>query len=425
MKLFSNLTFLVVLAMVLGIAFGHYYPDAAASMKPLADVFIRLVKMVVAPIIFLTIVTGMAHMGDLKKVGKVGVKAIIYFEVVTTLALIIGLLVMNILRPGDDFDTGIAAHADISKYTAAAAEQKAHGFTDFVMDIIPTSFIGAFTGENLLQVLFVSVLFGIALASLGEKGRAMEEGLERLTAIFFGIISIVMYFAPPAAFGAMAFAIGKYGIASVIPLGKLILITCATLLFFIVVVLGAVAKFYRFSLWRFICYIREEIIIVLGTSSSEPVLPRLMQKLQKLGCEKSVVGLVVPAGYSFNLDGSTLYLAMCTLFIAQAYHIPLDITQQLTILGILMITSKGAAGVAGSAFIVLAATVQATGFLPIEGLALLLGIDRFMSTLRAMVNLIGNGVATLAVARMENAIDDQQGIATYREFFGDQKLERI
>lgn len=416
-RILKNMTFQVLMAIVLGVTFGHFYPDAGLAMKPLGDGFIKLIKMVVGPIIFLTIVTGMAHMGDVKKVGRVGVKAILYFEIVTTLALILGIAVMNLFRPGDGFDTSSAVGSDLSKFTAAAAEQKQHGFVDFVMGIIPNSFLGAFTDSNLLQVLFVSVMFGVALSSLGDKGKPIEELLERLTGVMFGIIKIIMYLAPIGAFGAMAFTIGKYGVESLIPLGKLVGLACLTMVIFVGGVLGIVAKIYKFHLWRFIRYIEDELIIVFGTASSETVLPRIMEKLQKLGCSKPVVGLVVPTGYSFNLDGSTIYLAMCVLFIAQAYNVPIDLTHQVTILGILLITSKGAAGVVGSAFIILAATIQATGFLPIEGLALLLGIDRFMSSVRAVTNLIGNGVATLAVSRMENDLDDQKGIEEYRRFF--------
>lgn len=417
-RILKNMTFQVLMAIVLGVAFGHYYPDAGLAMKPLGDGFIKLIKMVVGPIIFLTIVTGMAHMGDVKKVGRVGVKAIIYFEIVTTLALVLGIIAMNVFRPGDGFDTSSATGRDISKYTAAAAAQQGQGgFVNFVMGIIPDSFLGAFTDNNLLQVLFVSVMFGLALSALGERGKPIEELLERLTAVMFGIIKMIMYLAPLGAFGAMAFTIGKYGIESLIPLGKLVGLAVMTMIVFIGCVLGIVAKIYKFHLWRFIRYIEDELIIVFGTASSETVLPRMMEKLQKLGCSKPVVGLVIPTGYSFNLDGSTIYLAMCVLFIAQAYAVPIDLTHQLTILGILLITSKGAAGVVGSAFIILAATIQATGFLPIEGLALLLGVDRFMSSVRAVTNLIGNGVATLAVSRMEKELDDAKGIAEYQRFF--------
>lgn len=416
----------VLIAIAIGAAFGHFYPDLGVDMKPLGDGFIKLIKMVVGPIIFLTIVTGMAHMGDIKKVGKVGLKSIIYFEVVTTLALIIGLVAVNVFQPGAGFDTEHAAKGDLSKFVAAAAEQKDQGgFVHFVMDIIPNSFVGAFTSGNLLQILFIAVLFGVALSAMGEKGRGMEQGLEKITGVFFGIIKIIMYLAPIGAFGAMAFTIGKYGIGSIIPLGKLVLLACATMVVFITLVLGVVARWYRFNLWRFIRYIKDELLIVLGTGSSETVLPRIMEKLQKLGCSKPVVGLVVPTGYSFNLDGSTIYLAMCVLFIAQAYSVPIDITHQITILGILLITSKGAAGVVGSAFIVLTATVQATGFLPLEGLALLLGVDRFMSSVRAVTNLIGNGVATLAVARMENELDDAKGLAEYRAHFNDPSIAKF
>lgn len=424
-KVCGNLTYQVLFAIVAGAAFGHIWPSLGEAVKPLGDGFIKLIKMVVGPIIFLTIVTGMAHIGDIKKIGKVGGKAILYFEVVTTIALILGLLVMNIARPGDGFDTSSAHGGDVAKYAAAAEQQREHGFVDFVLGIIPDSFVSAFTSGNLLQVLFVAVMFGAAISALGDRARLVEETLERFTVIFFGIIKMIMYLAPIGAFGAMAFTVGKYGIESLIPLGKLVGLAILTMIIFISLVLGSVARYYRFNLWRLIRYIEDELIIVFGTASSETVLPRIMEKLQKLGCSKPVVGLVVPTGYSFNLDGSSIYLSMCVLFIAQAYGVEIDMSHQITILGILLITSKGAAGVVGSAFIVLAATVQATGFLPLEGLALLLGVDRFMSSVRAVTNLIGNSVATIAVSRMENEIDDSKGLEEYRRFFNDPSIQKF
>lgn len=422
-KFYKNQTIQVLIAIVVGIMLGALFPDIGKAMKPLGDGFIKMIKMVIAPIIFLTILSGIAHVGDIKKVGRIGGKALIYFEIVTTLALILGMLAMNILRPGDGFDPSQMTKGDISYYVKEQAAP--HSTTGFLLNIIPDNLIGAFANGDLLQVLFISILFGIALTALGEKRKTIEESLEKYSALVFAVMGLIMRLAPIGAFGAMAFTIGKFGIASLLPLGKLLLVACGTMVVFIALVLGLIAKYYDFSIWKLIRYLEDELLIVLGTGSSEAVLPRMLQKMQQLGCSKPVVGLVLPTGYSFNLDGSTIYLAMCVLFIGQAYHVPLDLSQQLSILGIMLLTSKGAAGVVGSAFIALAATVAATGVLPMEGLALLLGIDRFMSSVRAMTNLIGNSVATIVIAKSEKEFDNDMALAEYRDYFENPSLTKI
>lgn len=422
-RFYKNQTFHVLAAIVLGFLLGHFYPAMGIAMKPLGDAFIKMIKMVIGPIIFLTIVTGVSHVGDIKKVGKIGGKAIIYFEIITTLCLIIGMVAMNVFRPGDGFDTTQVARGDISHYVEAS--KSIHSPVDFIMSIIPDNIIGAFASGDLLQVLFISVLFGIALSAMGEKGAAVNASLTKYSHLIFRVMGIIMGFAAIGAFGAMAFTIGKFGDAATIPLAKLLVLSCASMIFFVFAVLGPIAWYYKFNIWKFVRYLEDEIAIVLGTGSSEAVLPRMMQKLQEFGCSQPVVGLVIPTGYSFNLAGSSMYLAMCVLFIAQAYHVHLSLSHQITILGILLLTSKGAAGVVGSAFIVLAATIQATGFLPIEGLALLLGIDRFMSSVRAMINLIGNGVATVIIAKTENDFDEKKALAEYRAYFEDKSIKHI
>lgn len=422
-RLYRDPTFQVLGAILLGGIFGHYFPEQGTAMKVLGDGFIRLIKMIIGPIIFLTIVTGIAHVGDFKKVGRVGGKAILYFEIVTTIGLILGMLAMNIFRPGDGFDAQHAAKGDVSKYITAGKQH--HTVSDFLLNIIPDNIVAAFIHGDLLQILFVAILFGVALSKLGPKGRGLEHSLEKLTHAIFGIIGMIMKLAPLGAFGAVAFTVGTYGIEATIPLLKLLLLAIATMLVFIAFVLGPITYWYGFNVWKFIYYIKDELLIVFGTGSSEPVLPRMLEKLQRLGCSKPVVGLVLPTGYSFNLDGSTLYLAMCVLFVAQAYAIDFALAQQLSILGLMLVTSKGAAGVAGSAFIVLAATVSATGILPVEGIAILLGIDRFMSSIRAMVNLIGNGVATIVIAKSEKEFDESKALAEYRECFKNAAIEKI
>jgi aerobic C4-dicarboxylate transport protein len=398
---FKNLTVQVVLGIVLGIVLGFLFPKFGTELKVLADIFIKLIKMVIAPIVFFTIVIGIGNMGDLKKVGRIGGKALLYFEIVTTFALAIGLILVNIIKPGAGFNTEAVKGGDISQFTTQAKETS-HGIVEFIVGIIPDNFVGAMAKGELLPILFFAVLFGIALASLGQKGKPVVTLFEQFTEIFFKIVNMVMKFSPIAAFGAMAYTIGNFGIGSLVSLGKLMGSVYATMFLFIILILGGIAKLYGFNILKFIAYIKEEILLVLGTSSSESALPRMMERLEKYGCSKSVVGLVVPTGYSFNLDGTAIYLSMAALFIAQAFNVDLSLWQQLSLLGILMLTSKGAAGVTGSGFITLAATLSAFPVIPVEGIALLLGVDRFMSEARAITNLIGNGVATVVVSKMEN-----------------------
>lgn len=389
-KIFSNLTFWVLTAIISGALLGHFKPDVAVEMQPLGTGFIEIVKLFIAPIIFLTISLGISGMGDLKKVGKVGAKALIYFEVVTTFALLIGLAVSYILVPGEGVATTATAGADVSKFTEAAE----NGFS--MLDFLKSNFT--------IQVLLFSILFGIFLSKFSGKQRVVDF-LTPISKWVFKVLHWVMIFAPIGAFGGMAYTIGKYGIDTLLPLGKLMVTVYVTMGLFIFIVLNLIMKSYKISLWRFLVYIREELLIVLGTSSSEAALPSLMEKLEKMGCSRSVVGLVVPAGYSFNLDGTTIYLSMATLFLAQVYGVELEFSQILTIIGVLMVTSKGAAGVTGSGFVVLASTLTALQVIPIEGLALLLGVDRFMSEARAITNFIGNGVATIWIANNENDFD--------------------
>ncbi|KAE9624885.1 dicarboxylate/amino acid:cation symporter [Aeromonas veronii] len=406
-KLFSSLYFQVLLAITLGVFLGHVYPELGADMKPLGDGFVKLIKMIIAPVIFCTVVTGIAGMESMKAVGKTGAIALLYFEVVSTIALIIGLCVVNLLQPGAGMNVDPTA-LDASAISAYAEQAKSQGIIAFLLDIIPGSVIGAFASGNILQVLLFAVLFGFSLHHIGEKGQVIFGVIDSFSKVIFGIINMIMKLAPVGAFGAMAFTIGKYGVGSLVQLGQLIACFYLTCLFFIFIVLGSIAKASGFSILRFISYIREELLIVLGTSSSESVLPRMLDKMEKLGCQKSVVGLVIPTGYSFNLDGTSIYLTMAAIFIAQATNTPLDLFQQITLLVVLLISSKGAAGVTGSGFIVLAATISAVGHLPLAGLALILGIDRFMSEARALTNLIGNGVATVVVAKYCKQLDEKR-----------------
>ncbi|MGF7035910.1 aerobic C4-dicarboxylate transport protein [Paenibacillus mucilaginosus] len=402
----KSLTTQVIAAIVLGIAFGAFFPAYGTELKVLADIFIKMVKMIIAPIVFLTIVIGIAGMGDLKKVGKIGGKALLYFEIVSTIALAIGILVANVFRAGEGFDAANASKGDISTYTKQAAATS-HGFMDFVLTIIPDSFIGAFAKGDLLPVLFLAVLFGCSLAAMGKGGKPVIDFFEKITEVLFGIVNIIMKVSPIAAFGAMSYTIGKFGFGSLIYLGKLMGSVYTTMALFIIILLGAICKMYGFSIFKFIRYIKEEIFLVVGTSSSEAALPKMMDKLEKYGCSKSVVGLVLPTGYSFNLDGTSIYLSMAALFIAQAYGVDLSLMEQLTLLGVLMLTSKGAAGVTGSGFVTLAATLAVFPSIPVEGMALILGVDRFMSEARAVTNLIGNGVATVVVSKMEGEFTPQ------------------
>jgi aerobic C4-dicarboxylate transport protein len=394
----------VLFAIVAGILLGVFYPKLGVDMKPLGDGFIKLIKMIIAPVIFCTVVAGIAGMQDMKKIGRVGGKALLYFEVVSTLALAIGLLVANVVRPGDGFNADPATldTKAIAEYTTKA---KAQSTTDFILNIIPNTAVDAFAKGDILQVLLFAILFGFALSMLGERGRPITKLIDDLSHVIFGVVGIIMKVAPIGAFGAMAFTIGKFGLASLLPLAKLMgafYLTCAV---FIFVILGLIARFTGFSIFRFISYIKEELLIVLGTSSSESALPALMRKLEKLGCSKPVVGLVVPTGYSFNLDGTNIYMTMAALFVAQATNTDLTIGQQLTILGVAMLTSKGASGITGAGFITLAATLAVVPTVPVAGMALILGIDRFMSECRALTNFIGNGVATVVVSKWENELD--------------------
>jgi len=402
-RLLRNLTLQVLVAVSLGILLGVVAPDTAKSLKPLGDTFINLVKMVITPIIFLTIVHGIASMADLRKLGRVGGKALLYFELVSTLALAIGLIIVNVTKPGAGLDISKMAMGDVSKYTSAGAQQST---LEFMLHIVPSNVVAAFASGELLPVVFFSVLFGIALTAVGDAGREIADLLVRFQAVFFKIVSMVMVLAPIGAFGAMAYTVGAFGLKTLVPLARLMLDVYLTMAIFVFVVLGLICRAYGFRIWKFIRFIKEEILLVLGTSSSEAALPRMLQKLEQYGCAKPVVGLVIPTGYSFNLDGTSIYLSMATIFIAQVYKVDLSLSQQLGLLGILMLTSKGAAGVTGSGFIVLASTLAATRTVPVEGVALLLGVDRFMSEARAITNLIGNGVATLVVSRSEGAFDD-------------------
>ncbi|KEK12200.1 glutamate:protein symporter [Lysinibacillus sphaericus] len=403
---FKNLTIQVLIAIVLGIIVGAAFPEFGAKLKILADIFIKLIKMLIAPIIFLTVVIGIGSMGDVKKVGKIGGKALIYFEIVSTFALAIGLIVVNIVQPGKGFNTEAANGADVSQYTNAAAAE--HGLGAFIMQIIPDNVVGALANGELLPVLFSAVLFGLAAAAIGEPAKPVIKFFEQVADIFFKIVNMVMKISPIGAFGAMSYTIGNFGLKSLGNLGFLMLSVYITMFIFIVVIIGFITHYFGFSIFKFIKYIKDEIFIVIGTSSSESALPSIMRKLENYGCSKQVVGLVIPTGYSFNLDGTSIYLSMAAIFIAQAYGVDLDIWHQITLLAILMLTSKGAAGVTGSGFITLAATLAAFPMIPVEGIALLIGVDRFMSEARAVTNLIGNGVATVVVSKMEKEFDTEQ-----------------
>lgn len=377
-------------------------------MKPLGDGFIKLIKMMIAPIIFTTVVVGIASMGDMKKVGRVGVKALIYFEVLSTIALFIGLMVVKLYQPGAGINANVAS-LDTKAIASYATAAQSLNTVDFLLNIIPGNVVDAFAKGEILQVLLFSILFGLALSAMGERGKVVVKFLDDFSHALFGVIGMIMKLAPIGAFGAMAFTIGKYGIHTLVSLGKLMAGVYTTSALFVFIVLGLVCRFNGFSIWQFLKYIKEEIFIVLGTSSSESVLPRMMTKLEELGASKSVVGMVIPTGYSFNLDGTSIYLTMAAIFIAQATNVHLTIGQELTILAVLMLTSKGAAAVTGGGFITLAATLGSMGgVLPVAGLTLLLGVDRFMSEARAITNLIGNGVATVVVARWENEFDEEK-----------------
>lgn len=401
-RLLNNLTFRVLVAIVLGILVGAFFPETGASLKPIGDVFISMIKMVIAPVIFLTIVLGISSMGSMKKVGRVGGKALLYFEVVTTFALIIGMVVANLVKPGAGLVVNNLDKASVAAYQKGASEIN---WVEFITHIVPSNVVDAFAKGDILQVLFFSVLFGIGLTKMEAAGHPVIATFERLSRVFFNILSVVMKLAPLGAFGGMAYSVGKFGLHSLVPLAKLMLSVYATMFLFIFVVLNGICRYYGFSLWKYLKFIKEELLIVLGTSSSESVLPQIMRKLERYGCSRSVVGLVIPTGYSFNLDGTTIYLSMAVIFLAQVFEVDLSLSQELTVIGILMLTSKGAAAVTGGGFIVLASTLGAMKVIPVEGMALLLGVDRFMSEARAITNLIGNGVATIVVAKSENEFD--------------------
>lgn len=413
MRFLKHLYVQVLLGIALGVVLGLGWPSFGASLKPVADGFVSLVKMLIAPIIFCTVVVGLAGMGDLKQAGRIGWKALVYFEVVTTLALVIGLVVANLWQPGAGFHATPASlnAQDIGTYTAAAKEQSV---VATLLHLIPKTFVSAFAEGDILQVLLLAVLFGLALNRLGVTGTPLLKLLQDVTRVFFGMVHLVTKLAPLAAAAAIAFTLGKYGAGPLVQLGQLMLCVYLTCAVFILVVLGCIARFAGFSLFKILRLIRDELLIVVGTSSSETALPGLMEKMERVGCDRTSVGILVPAGYSFNLDGTCIYLTMAALFIGQAMDIPLTLSQQLTLIAVLLLTSKGAAGVTGSGFITLAATLAVTGTIPVVGIALILGVDRFMSEARAVTNFIGNAVATLVIARWNGDYDAAKGDAVLR-----------
>lgn len=417
MKLLSNLTFQVLIAIAIGILVGAYFPSFAPTAKLISQSFINLISMLIAPIIFFTIVLGIAHMGDMKKVGRVGGKALIYFEVVSTLAIAIGLMVANWLKPGANMKVVSNSSDKLADYARQAKEMN---WTEFFLHIIPNNIIDAFAKGNILQILLFAILFGYGLNKLGNEGKSVIGTFDKIAQVLFKIMKVIMRLAPLGAFGGMAYSIGTNGLASILGMLKLMGSVYLTCILFIFVVLNAICRYYKFSLWQYLKYIRQEILIVLGTSSSESALPSMMQKMENIGCNKSVVGLVIPTGYSFNLDGTAIYLAMAVIFLCQAFKVDLSLGQQITILGVLMVTSKGAAGVTGSGFIVLVSTLTALKIMPIEHISILIGVDRFMSEARAITNVIGNGVATIVVAKSENQFDEEM----YRKAIKPTAIER-
>jgi aerobic C4-dicarboxylate transport protein len=405
-RLYHSLYFRVIAGIVAGVALGSFFPSAGELMKPLGDGFIKLIRMMIAPVIFLTVVTGIARIGDMRKLGRVGLKALLYFEVVTTIALFVGFVVVKVVQPGAGINA-TAATLDataVQQYTTSGKQLHA---VDFVLHMIPDTLVGAFANGEILQVLLVAILFGVALASYQWR-QPIVAAADSLTHLTFEVIALIMKVAPIGAFGAMAFTIGKYGMKTLLPLGKLLLCVYLTSALFVFVVLGLIARFHGFSLWKLLKYFKEELLLVLGTSSSEVALPRIIVKLERLGCSKSVVGLVVPSGYSFNLDGTAIYLTIAALFVAQATNTVLSGREEFTLLAVLMLTSKGAAAVTGGGFITLAATLSSLGTVPVAGITLLLGVDRFMSEMRALTNLVGNGVATIVVSIWEGEFDRAQ-----------------
>lgn len=403
MKYLKVLYVQVLIGIVAGVAAGYFFPVFAPAAQLISETFINMIRMVIAPVIFFTIVCGIAGAGDLKKAGRIGGKAILYFEIVTTMALVIGLLMANLFKPGAGIIHSNTSPDKIAQYSTQA---KSLNWGEFFSHIVPTNIVDSFAKGDILQVLFFSILFAIGLKWLGKSGTSLLVNFEKINTVLFNILKIVMRFSPIGAFGGMAFTIGKFGFTSLALLGKLMLTFYGTGLLFIFVVLNLIAFYYKFSLWKLLGYIKEEILIVLGSSSSEVALPSVIKKLQDAGCDKEVVGLIIPTGYSFNLDGTTIYLSMSVIFLAQVFNVDLSLGQELTIIGILLITSKGAAGVTGSGFIVLASTLTALKVIPLEGLALLIGVDRFMSEGRALINFIGNTVATVVIAKSEKAIDE-------------------
>lgn len=400
-KLFQHLTFQVIIAILCGILVGVLFPAFAPTARVISKTFINMISMLIAPIIFFTIVLGIARMGDMKKVGRVGGKALLYFEIVTTLAIVIGLLVANLLQPGKGLHPmGVNAPGP------GTPEAKDINWLEFISNIIPHNIFESFSQGDILQILFFAILFGFGLSKMGETGIPLLATFDRISQVLFNMMKFIMKLAPIGAFGGMAFTIGNYGLSTLLPMGKIMIAVYLTCLLFIFGVLNLICYFYKFSLWQYLKFIRQEILVVLGTSSSESVLPSMMQKMEKFGCSKPVVGLVIPTGYSFNLDGTSIYLAMALLFLAQVFNIELSLGQQITAMGILMVTSKGAAGVTGSGFIVLSSTLVSMKIMPVENVAILLGVDRFMSEARSITNLIGNGIATIVVAKSENEFDE-------------------
>ncbi|MCD0490468.1 C4-dicarboxylate transporter DctA [Pedobacter sp. MC2016-14] len=402
-SIFSNLTFQVLLAIALGVTVGAFFPGFAPHAKLISQSFINMISMLIAPIIFFTIVLGIAHMGDMKKVGRVGGKALLYFEIVTTLAIAIGMVVANVLKPGEGIKV---PQGDSSKIQTYADQAGGINWLEFISHIIPHNVFESFTKGDILQILFFAILFGYGLSKLAEDGKSLLGTFEKISKVLFNIMKVVMRFAPLGAFGGMAYSVGTYGLHTLLPMAKLMGSVYLTCILFIFVVLNGICRYYKFSLWQYLKYIRQEILIVLGTSSSESVLPSMMQKMEAIGCKKSVVGLVIPTGYSFNLDGTAIYLSMSVIFLCQVFGVSLSIGQQLSVLAVLMVTSKGAAGVTGSGFIVLASTLTALKIMPVEHIAILLGVDRFMSEARAITNMIGNGIATIVIAKSENEFDE-------------------
>lgn len=411
--IYRTLYFQVLVAIALGAALGHLYPQTGAAMKPFGDGFIKLIKMIIAPVIFCTVVIGIAGSEDMKRVGRTGGLALIYFEVVSTIALLVGLVVVNVLQPGAGMNVDVRT-LDTKAVEAYTGPGKMESLKDFLLHIIPSTMIDAFARGEILQVLLIAILFGVGLQQVGGRVSTVYALIEKTSEILFAIVKMIMVVAPLGAFGAMAFTVGAYGISSLLSLAKLMGTFYVTCLLFVFVVLGGIARLHGFGIWRFLRYIREELLIVLGTSSSEAALPRMMGKLESLGAGKSTVGLVIPTGYSFNLDGTSIYLTMAAVFVAQATNTPMTIWDQLTLLAVLLLTSKGAAGVTGSGFIVLAATLSAVGNVPVGGLALILGIDRFMSEARALTNVVGNGVAAVVVAKWTGDLNEK----TLREKLG-------